>query len=342
MSEMSIENATILRLFTATDVGKAMGAADLADLSSQLMSMPAAEIQGWVGDQISKAAAEFLAKGDFVGHPFRGNQYADSSGASTGAAGSKAGSPERRAADIARARQIAADNTKNRRTARAATGVGEAFSPDKSKALQLLHFEEVSTAKYEKEGMTTSDAQGAASADSYRKYGETSDDVMQRMNRDEVMTMLADREEALSGGKPKPSTAALLEGMKRGEAADAAARDERREARAPTRDDTKTQADTAALLEGMKRGEAADAAAARAGLDAKRRAAGLKPYEDAQRKASVALGHAMSEHNRLLRSKGSLASPAFRAKLLASGAALEASKVAMDAAEEAHFQALGI
>jgi len=304
MSEMSIENATILRLFTATDVGKAMGAADLADLSSQLMSMPAAEIQGWVGDQISKAAAEFLAKGDFVGHPFRGNQYADSSGASTGAAGSKAGSPERRAADIARARQIAADNTKNRRTARAATGVGEAFSPDKSKALQLLHFEEVSTAKYEKEGMTTSDAQGAASADSYRKYGETSDDVMQRMNRDEVMTMLADREEALSGGKPKPSTAALLEGM--------------------------------------KRGEAADAAAARAGLDAKRRAAGLKPYEDAQRKASVALGHAMSEHNRLLRSKGSLASPAFRAKLLASGAALEASKVAMDAAEEAHFQALGI
>ena len=36
-------------------------------------------------DQVVKFAPTFVIKGDFVGHPFRGNQWANSSGASTGA-----------------------------------------------------------------------------------------------------------------------------------------------------------------------------------------------------------------------------------------------------------------
>lgn len=66
---------------------------------------------------IQKAVREFnegVAKGDFVGHPFRGNQWSDASGASTGGAG---GTPSKRKVNAAALRQfdrVMADGRKGR------------------------------------------------------------------------------------------------------------------------------------------------------------------------------------------------------------------------------------
>jgi len=59
-------------------------------------------------------ARDDVAKGDFVGHPFRGNQYADSSGASTGLAGSQ----RQRSAAAGRARHAAGTETSDDERAR--------------------------------------------------------------------------------------------------------------------------------------------------------------------------------------------------------------------------------
>ena len=68
-----------------------MSDADRQALAKTLETTDAQDVQGWLGDQIRKAAAVF--KGDFDGHPFRGNQWTDSSGTSQGgASGSRGGS----------------------------------------------------------------------------------------------------------------------------------------------------------------------------------------------------------------------------------------------------------
>jgi len=68
-------------------------------------------------------------------------------------------------------------------------------------AKQLLDLEERATAKYERQGMTTSDAQGAASADSKRNYGATADELLEQMDRGEARRMLADREKGMSADR---------------------------------------------------------------------------------------------------------------------------------------------
>jgi hypothetical protein len=72
----------IYKMFAASPVGKSMSAADLDAMRQMLETTPVTQIGGWYGEQIRKAAR--LAKGDYVGHPFRGNQYTDASGVGRG------------------------------------------------------------------------------------------------------------------------------------------------------------------------------------------------------------------------------------------------------------------
>lgn len=79
----------------ASPIGQAMSDADRAALAQVLETTDPRDVQGWLGEQIRKAAS--VAKGDFDGHPFRGNQWADSSGAGRGGAGASP-KPKARAA----------------------------------------------------------------------------------------------------------------------------------------------------------------------------------------------------------------------------------------------------
>lgn len=81
---MNQSNQVVLKMVLASPVGQALSDADREALKQILETTDAREVQGWLGDQIRKAA--LMAKGDYVGHPFRGNQFADSSGTSTGGA----------------------------------------------------------------------------------------------------------------------------------------------------------------------------------------------------------------------------------------------------------------
>lgn len=81
-------NAAVFKFVCASPVGKAMSDADREALRSTLETTDVRDVRGWLGEQVRKAAAAAVAKGDYEGHPFRGNQYADASGASTGGAGS--------------------------------------------------------------------------------------------------------------------------------------------------------------------------------------------------------------------------------------------------------------
>lgn len=88
---MKPTNEIVLKMVLASSVGQAMSDADRDALRQTLETTDVRDVQGWLGDQIRKAGAIF--KGDFVGHPFRGNQHSDSSGSSTGGAsgGAKGG-----------------------------------------------------------------------------------------------------------------------------------------------------------------------------------------------------------------------------------------------------------
>ena len=86
---MSETNRVIYEMMLQTPLGKSLSDADRGFLEQELSIKPVAQIDGWIGDQIRKAA-QSMAKGDFVGHPFRGNQHSDSSGAgATGGAGAQ-------------------------------------------------------------------------------------------------------------------------------------------------------------------------------------------------------------------------------------------------------------
>jgi hypothetical protein len=85
-------NRNVLRMIKASDVGKMLSSADMALLETELESTPAQRVGGWLGEQIAKAARQQMAKGDFTGHPFRGNQWSDSSGTGAGSSGASAGS----------------------------------------------------------------------------------------------------------------------------------------------------------------------------------------------------------------------------------------------------------
>ena len=86
-------NQNVLRMIKASDVGKMLSSADMALLETELETVPAQRVGGWLGEQIAKAAQQQMAKGDFVGHPFRGNQHSSASGGGRGSAG---GGPNRR------------------------------------------------------------------------------------------------------------------------------------------------------------------------------------------------------------------------------------------------------
>lgn len=77
-------NRNVLQMIKASDVGKMLSSADMVLLETELETVPAQRVGGWLGEQIAKAARQQLAKGDFSGHPFRGNQWSDSSGAGAG------------------------------------------------------------------------------------------------------------------------------------------------------------------------------------------------------------------------------------------------------------------
>ena len=83
-------NQNVLRMIKASDVGKMLSSADMALLETELETVPAQRVGGWLGEQIAKAARQQMAKGDFTGHPFRGNQWSDSSGAGSGGASGSA------------------------------------------------------------------------------------------------------------------------------------------------------------------------------------------------------------------------------------------------------------
>jgi len=86
-------NKNVLRMIKASDVGKLLSSADMVLLETELETVPAQRVGGWLGEQIAKAARQQMAKGDFVGHPFRGNQHSSASG---GGRGSLGGGPKRR------------------------------------------------------------------------------------------------------------------------------------------------------------------------------------------------------------------------------------------------------
>lgn len=80
-------NEAVLKMVLASPVGKAMSPADQDALRAALETTDARDVGGWLGDQIRKAAT--VAKGDFEGHPFRGNQWSDASGVGAGGASGK-------------------------------------------------------------------------------------------------------------------------------------------------------------------------------------------------------------------------------------------------------------
>lgn len=92
-------NKAILEMVRKSTVGETMASADMDDLATVLESTPAQDVGGFLGEQIRKAA--IMAKGDYVGHPFRGNQWSDSSGASTGGVGGVKGFGSRKEAENA-------------------------------------------------------------------------------------------------------------------------------------------------------------------------------------------------------------------------------------------------
>lgn len=77
-------NESILKMVLASPVGKAMSPADQDALRAALETTDARDVGGWLGDQIRKAAT--VTKGDYDGHPFRGNQWSDASGVGAGGA----------------------------------------------------------------------------------------------------------------------------------------------------------------------------------------------------------------------------------------------------------------
>ena len=79
-------NAAVLKMVLDSPVGRSMSDGDRVALTQTLTTTDVREVQGWLGEQIRKAARD-VVKGDYDGHPFRGNQYADASGAGTGGAG---------------------------------------------------------------------------------------------------------------------------------------------------------------------------------------------------------------------------------------------------------------
>jgi hypothetical protein len=86
---MSETNRVIYEMMLQTPLGKSLSDADRGFLEHELSIKPVAQIDGWIGDQIRKAA-QSMVKGDYVGHPFRGNQHSNSSGAgATGGAGAQ-------------------------------------------------------------------------------------------------------------------------------------------------------------------------------------------------------------------------------------------------------------
>jgi len=86
LPDMNPTNAAVLKFVLDSPIGAAMSAADRQALAATLATTDARDVDGWFGAQIRKAAVAAVEKGDYVGHPFRGNQYADASGASTGGA----------------------------------------------------------------------------------------------------------------------------------------------------------------------------------------------------------------------------------------------------------------
>lgn len=83
---MAVMNqSAIFNLFASTPVAKAMSDADLEAIRRILETTPVGQVGGWYGEQIRKAAA--MVKGDYVGHPFRGNQHTDASGISRNGGG---------------------------------------------------------------------------------------------------------------------------------------------------------------------------------------------------------------------------------------------------------------
>lgn len=91
-------NESILKMVLASPVGKAMSFADQDALRAALETTDARHVGGWLGDQIRKAAT--VAKGDYDGHPFRGNQWTDSSGVGAGGASGGPKGGKASAADI--------------------------------------------------------------------------------------------------------------------------------------------------------------------------------------------------------------------------------------------------
>lgn len=102
LAVMNAINAAVLKMVLDSPVGRSMSDGDRAALTQTLTTTDPREVQGWLGEQIRKAARA-VVKGDYDGHPFRGNQWSDASGSSTGgagAAGSGSGEPRRRGKDI--------------------------------------------------------------------------------------------------------------------------------------------------------------------------------------------------------------------------------------------------
>ncbi len=103
---MNDTNRAIYESVLASPVGKALRPEDVAALEQALAGdADPREVRGWLGDQIRKAA---VLKGDFVGHPFRGNQYTTAEGQSRGGA-SPSASNKVKAGQERRARNARAD-----------------------------------------------------------------------------------------------------------------------------------------------------------------------------------------------------------------------------------------
>ena len=75
----------------------------------------------------------------------------------------------------------------------ALTPAGDVETQEAPSAKELLDEEEALADKFEQEGMTRSDAQGAASAETKRKYGKTSDEALAELPRAEAIKLLEDR-----------------------------------------------------------------------------------------------------------------------------------------------------
>ena len=51
-------NQNVLRMIKASDVGKMLSSADMALLETELETVPAQRVGGWLGEQIAKAAQQ--------------------------------------------------------------------------------------------------------------------------------------------------------------------------------------------------------------------------------------------------------------------------------------------